>query len=94
MVMDLKSGLGPLWLIYFISILFFFSYPEVGCVWVEGAAGLQRSQQKAGMDGDGGGASLFFLLQSGFPQSSGYTSGSPTAIPGTAPGSPWALEFM
>lgn len=59
---------------------------------VEGAAGLQSPQQMAGIGGDGGGASLF--LQSGFPQSSGYTSSSPTALPEIAPGSPWALEVM
>lgn len=52
MVRHLKSCLGPPWFIGFISLLFFFFYPEVGvgvvkCVW--GEAGLQSPQQMAGM---------------------------------------------
>lgn len=91
--MDLKSGLGPLWLIYFISLLFFFLSRGGVCGW-KGQLVFKGLSRWLGWEVKGAGPLFSSCLQSGFPQSSGYTSGSPTSLPGTALGSPWALEVM
>lgn len=61
-VMDLKSGLGPLWLIYFISLFFFFLSRDGVCV---GGGGSWSSKVTAdGWDGRRWGRGLSFLRAS------------------------------